>query len=309
MDSNNSIVDKKNNKHPYYGALILCVFVWATVPIATKSGIDDFGPLTFAWLRGFTGFLFVLPFAAKRGFKIKNLFTLRAMFYGTTAFVLNTMLMTVGMKWCSANVCAILQATMPVFMLIGGVLFLSESLTAWKGIGAFTATAGIVISCLGGSLIDESTTILGIIIVATAPLTWTIYSIFLKKKDPDTNPIVITAYVLGCGSLIGAPIMLGEITLLTGFPTANAFGWLVAAYAGFVCLGIGNLMWTVGVSKIDASVTGLLYNTCPIIGVALSVLYGERISLLQICGCLVVIIGILIGMKDEFKPKKRKQTS
>lgn len=291
---------------PYYGALILCIILWATVPIVTKSGIDSFGPITFAWLRGFTGFLIILPFALKFGFKFKNLFTRNALFYGLMAFVLNTMLMTFGMQWCSANVSSILQATMPVCMLIGGVLFLSEKLTPWKGIGAVTATVGIIITCLGGSIIDENTTIIGILIVATAPMTWTVYSVFMKKKDPGVNPIIITAYVLGTGSILSIPLAAGEIIFVTGLPDASAAAWLIAAYAGFICLGIGNLMWTIGVSKIDASITGLFYNTCPIIGVVLAFFYGEVISGLQISGCIIVIIGIIIGMKDELiKPKNK----
>lgn len=307
MNSSPSPADEKKEHGllPYYGALILCIFIWSTVPIATKSGIDSFGPVTFAWIRGATGFLLVLPFALKRGMKIRNMFTPRAMFYGLMAFVLNTMLMTVGMQWCSANVSSILQATMPVFMLMGGVLFLSEKLTLWKSIGAFTATAGIVITCLGGSLIDENTTVWGILIVATAPLTWTVYSIFMKKKDSGADPIIITAYVLGCGSLLSVPLLIGELAFVTGFPDAGAGAWLVGAYAGFICLGVGNLMWTIGVSRIDASITGLFYNTCPIIGVILSVFYGETVSLLQTGGCAVVIIGVLLGMKDEFKIRKR----
>lgn len=304
----NSVTLGAKNKGilPYYGALILCIIVWATVPIATKAGINSFGPITFAWLRGFTGFLLVLPFALKRGLKFKNMITKRAMFYGMMAFVLNTMLMTYGMQWCSANVSSILQATMPVSMLIGGVLFLSEKLTLWKGLGAVTATLGIVITCLGGTLIDENTTLLGILIVATAPLTWTVYSVFMKRKDPDADPIIITAYVMGTGSLLSIPLMAGEIAFVTGFPDATAMAWLGAAYAGFICLGVGNLMWTIAVSKIDASITGLFYNTCPIIGVVLAFFYGEVISGLQVIGCVVVIAGILVGMKDEVgKPKDK----
>ncbi|MDO4482002.1 MAG: DMT family transporter [Bacillota bacterium] len=304
MNSISSGTGKSRSLLPYYGALILCIFIWATVPIATKAGIDSFGPITFAWIRGFTGFLLVLPFAVKRGMKIRNMFTPRAMFYGLMAFVLNTMLMTVGMQWCSANVSSILQATMPVFMLIGGVLFLSEKLTLWKGLGAVTATAGIVITCLGGSIIDENTTLSGILIVATAPLTWTVYSIYMKKKDSGTDPVIITAYLLGCGSLLSLPLLFGELAFVTGFPDASAGAWMVSVYAGFVCLGIGNLMWNIGVSNIDASITGLFYNTCPIIGVILSIFYGETVSLLQAGGCAVVIIGVLLGMKDELKPKK-----
>ncbi len=285
----------------YYVILFLCILAWSTVPIASKSGMADFGPLTFAWLRGATASILMLPIAIKYGLKVKNLFTRRAMFYGLIAFVLNTMLMTFGMQWCSANVSSITQASMPILMLFGGVIFLSEKLTSFKVVGAVAATFGIVITCLGGSLIDANTTVAGILIVASAPLTWTIYTIFMKKKDPDVNPTIITTYALVCGSIISLPLMLGEIFFVTGIPQTSIASWMLAAYAGFVCLGLGNLAWAVGVSKIHASVSGLFYNLCPIIGVVWAVLWGEKISLLQIIGCIVVIVGILIGMKDELK--------
>ncbi len=288
----------------YYVILFLCVLVWSTVPIASKSGMADFGPLTFAWLRGATASILLLPIAVKYGLKFKNFFTFRSMFYGLIAFVLNTMLMTFGMQWCSANVSSITQASMPILLLFGGVIFLSEKLTLFKALGAIAATLGIVITCLGGSLIDASTTVAGILIVASAPLTWTIYTIFMKKKDPDVNPMIITTYSLVCGVIIGLPLMLGEIIFVTGIPHASVSSWMLAAYAGFVCLGIGNLTWTIGVSKIHASVSGLFYNLCPIIGVLWAVLWGEKISLLQISGCIIVVAGILIGMKDEFKLPK-----
>ncbi len=85
-----------------------------------------------------------------------------AFFYGMLGFLLHTVIYSIGNNLCSANVTSMAEGTTPVFFLIGGEIFLSERITLWKGMGAVLAAAGIFITCLGGTLIDENTSVLGI---------------------------------------------------------------------------------------------------------------------------------------------------
>lgn len=290
-----------------YIALFLAIMIWALLPLVGKTAMSVLGPITFAFLRGATGLIVVLPLAFKAGFSFRKVFTRRAFFYGMIAFLFNTVIFQIGNNMCSANVTSITQATMPIFFLIGGVLFMSEKLTLWKGLGALLATAGIAVTCIGGTLIDENTSVLGIIIACVAPFTWTIYSIFLKKNDPDTDSGEIVAYVLINGCILTFPFMVGEWVLVTGLPTFDLTTIIMIGFGGPVALGVANLAWAYAVERIDASVTGLLFNTSPIIGVIAAAVAGEIISGMQVTGCLIVIAGIITGVKDEkfFHRKQR----
>ncbi len=306
----NEINKKKDRIAKYYLLLIFSVAAYSSVPIAGKLALNSFGPLTFAWLRGFSGFLVVLPFAYKRGFRLKQLFRKRSMFYGMIAFLFNTALFHVGMQWCSANISSMLQAFMPVMMLIGGVLFLNEKMTKSKEIGAILAVSGILITCIGGSLIDASTKWYGILMVSVAVLTWTIYTVFMKKYDADTDPLMISGYVLGCGSMLTFPFAVGE-SIIYGLPHIDFSVVFLVLFAGVVCLGLANMAWTLAVSRIDASISGLCYNLSPIFGVFIAVAFGETVAAMQWIGCVVVVVGVIVGVKDEeiFKRKKNQSAS
>ena len=54
---------------------LLVTFLWATSWVLVKLGLDDLPPLTFAGLRYFLAFLFLLPFA----FQIKKSVEIKAL--------------------------------------------------------------------------------------------------------------------------------------------------------------------------------------------------------------------------------------
>lgn len=299
--------NSRGNLIKAYGNLFIGIIIWALLPLVSKTAMSTLGPITYAFLRGITGLIVILPFAVKAGFTLKKAFTKKAFFYGMIAFLFNTVAFQIGNNMCSANVTSITQATMPIFFLIGGVAFMSEKLTFWKGIGAALATAGIFITCLGGTLIDENTSVLGIIIATIAPFTWTIYSIYLKKYDAETDSREIVAYVLFNGCLLTLPFVAGEMIFVTGIPTFDTTTLLTIAFGGPLALGLANFSWAYGVARIDASVSGLLFNTSPILGVIAAAISGEIISGLQVTGCIIVVAGILAGVKDE-KFFRRKKT-
>lgn len=270
------------------------------MPVMGKATLSMTGPVTISFFRGLTALIVVYPIARRQGFRMKMLFTKNALFYGLIAFLLNTVVMQVALGWCSANVASILQAAMPICMLVGGVLCLNEKMTLFKGLGAVLATAGIVTTCVGGTLIDENTTIVGILLAATTSITWTIYSVHIKKYDETTPSSVIAMMTFGVGILLTAPFALGEVVFITGMPE---FSWemvFMFFYLGSIVLGAGNISWSAGVAKIDAAISGLLFNLSPVLGMAFAMAAGEQLSLLQFFGCAVVILGISIGFRDEW---------
>lgn len=292
-------MSEKKTSVKYYFYLMVAIIAWASLPVVGKATLSMAGPVTISLFRGLSAFLFVYPFARKAGFRFRMLFCKNALFYGTVAFLCNTVVMQVGLCWCSANVASMLQATMPVCMLAGGAVFLSERVTVCKLIGAVLATAGIVITCIGGTLIDENTTILGILMVASTSFTWTAYSIHVKKRDENTSAATIAAMTFGVGVLLTAPFCVGEMVLVTGIPSVSLEMILSLLYLGVVILGIANMSWSAGVAKVDAAISGLLFNLSPVLGMLLALGAGERISLLQFFGCAVVILGVGTGFLDE----------
>lgn len=285
----------------YFAYLMVPIFIWATMPVVGKAALNFAGPVTVSFFRGLTALLVVYPVAKKNGFRMNMLFTKNALFYGVATFLCNTVVVQISLNWCSANVNSILQAFMPICMLVGGVCFLGEKMTFFKGIGAVLATAGIVITCIGGTLIDENTTLFGILLASSAAITWTAYSIHIKKYDQNTHPSLIAMMTFGVGMLLTAPLAIGEMALFTGTPE---FTWAmipVFIYMGSFVLGIANMAWSAAVAKIDAAISGLVFNLSPVLGMAFAALTGERLSAIQFFGCAVVILGILVGFRDEWK--------
>jgi drug/metabolite transporter (DMT)-like permease len=144
-------------------------------------------------------------------------------------------------------------------------------------------------------------------LIIASVVSWSVYNIQSHRLPDDVDPIVSTTASFYSGTLILLPFAGWEIAR-TGFPAISLPAWGALAYLGVIASALAYFLWNLGLSKMDASLAAPFINLIPIIGLALSILTGEPVSLLQITGGLIAIVGVLItqdllnfnrGMADE----------
>lgn len=290
------MINIKNAK--YYIAIFAAVFIWSSAFIAAKVALSGLGPFTLSLSRIAIAFIVLLPIAWKRGFRFGNLFTKNAFLYGIFGYGGNLILLTIGLMTCTANISAIIHGLFPVFMIFFGHTMLNESITRNKILGIIFSVAGVVIASVGDLTQNSTTTLSGIVLVVVSVLVWAYYSVFSKKTAEGTDTFVLSTICFGTGFLCLLPFTLLEL-FLTDFSMPGSEALFSLFYLGIMSGALGIVLWNFGLKKIDSTVAGVYFNLMPVIGLVLAFFFRERISFLQVAGCVLILAGVFICTRSE----------
>lgn len=286
------------NNAKYYVAIFSAVFIWSSAFIVTKIALTGLGPITLTAIRILIAFIVLLPFALKRGFRFKNLFTKNAFLYGIFGYGGNLFLLSVGLLTCTANISAIIHGLFPVFMILFGHFMLKESITRNKVFGILFSVAGVVIASIGDLSQNSGTTLLGILLVALSVLTWAFYSVYSKKTAEGMDTFVLSELCFGTGFIFILPFALLE-QLFTDFSMPNSTALFSLIYLGVMSGALGIVLWNFALKKIDSAAAGIYFNLMPVIGLFLAIFAHERIAVLQVSGCILILAGVFVCTKPE----------
>ncbi|MDL4841811.1 DMT family transporter [Aquibacillus rhizosphaerae] len=134
----------------------------------------------------------------------------------------------------------------------------------------------------------------GDIIMLLAMLTWSIYSILIKKhtwKFPTYGGLLIMSVI---AIVILIPLAATESSQL------SAITWSPTIIIGLIYLGIfpsliALMAYNKGISEIGPSRASIFLNLIPVFTMLGAVLFlGEKVTLLQFAGSFLVITGVII---------------
>lgn len=282
----------------YYIAIFAAVFIWSSAFIAAKVALTGIGPFSLSLFRITIAFAVLFPFALKRGFRFRNLFSNNAFLYGLFGYGGNLVLLTFGLVTCTASISAIIHGLFPVFMIFFGYTMLNEHITRNKILGIIFSVAGVVIASVGDLTQESTTTLFGIVLVVASVLTWAYYSVFSKKTAEGTDSFVLSEICFGTGFLCILPFALLE-QVYTDFSMPGPEALFSLIYLGVMSGALGIVLWNFGLKKIDSGVAGVYFNLMPVIGLVLAFFFRERIALLQFAGCILILAGVFICTRAE----------
>ena len=209
--------------------------------------------------------------------------------------VLPYILVTWGEQYVDSGLAALLIGTDPLFtMLIAHFVIVDERLTPTKIWGGMIGFGGLGLLAVPQLVDGISATLGGITAVSLAALSYGIGSVYAKKYQPATKPLVTTASQLWVSTLCLLPISLvvdQPFTLPMPSPTAIT---AVAALA-IICTALTPIiyLWLLRSTKVtDLAVIAYLV---PIFGLILGiVVLGERPSWLAYLGGAFIMLGVII---------------
>lgn len=136
----------------------------------------------------------------------------------------------------------------------------------------------------------------GDLYVLAGMLAWSSYTLFAQRVSHWLPPLGFTLLTMAAGMLL---IMFVNIQLasrpvwqeLIALPPLSL---AVLLYISLFATVLGYLFWNNGIKQLGAASTALFFNLVPIFAALSSLLLGQHISLLQWCGMLVVLSGLLL---------------
>jgi drug/metabolite transporter (DMT)-like permease len=275
-------------------AFSACSAIWGSTFLVISIGNDALAPVWAASLRLLLAALLLTAWAVARGQRLPRGPAARAaILYGVFQFGINFPLLYWGETVVPSGLSAVFYATTPLSSALLTRAFRMEELTAPKLIGAVTAFAGVV--GLFSSSFRGAIAPAGLLAILGATLASAL-AVVLLKRGPRQGPIGANAVACWIGAAMSLTITFAlrephrlPATLAAGLPIL--YLTIAGSLGAFVIMSWLINHWSITrVSYISVIV--------PVLALALgAVARHEHLTLTALSGSLLVMLGLLIGMR------------
>jgi drug/metabolite transporter (DMT)-like permease len=181
----------------------------------------------------------------------------------------------------------VLLYTAPIWVSLGALAWLGESLSSARAMGIAASVAGVAaIAFSAGGTLEVSVVSVGWGLLAG--LSYSSYYLLGRGLFSLVDPAVLYAVVLPVGGAILAVVVRLQA------PQAHMLGWLLLLGVG--CTWAPYLLFSMGVTRIAASRAVVVALVEPVLATTIGVLfYGERLGPLGVLG-VVVVLGVSTRM-------------
>lgn len=280
-----------------------CAPLWALSSILLKSQTDKLDALRINALRGLFATAFVLAIVPVAG-RIDQLRSpsLHAVVYLWSSviigLVLGDTLYIKGMGIIGASKALPISIIYPIFVLPFSVAVIGESLSLLAIGGVFITVMGLYLITAPQRGSERASETMrkrywwGVFLILAASLCWAMGTMTLRFAMTDLDPILAGA--------IRMPFMTLVLFVIVYLRKSTARTWnhglkslTSLALAGILGIGVGGLLFMLGVKYAGAIKAAILSATAPLFGVPLSVfILREKITLRIVLGTILCVVGI-----------------
>lgn len=286
-------------EHPRLTAVLqalLVTFIWSLSWVFIKIGLRDVPPLTFAGLRYFMGFLFLLPLflrspEARTVRQIPKRLWGYLIALGLIYYTVNQGAIFLGLANLPAVTLNLMLGFSSPTVAVLGILFLGELVSRRQWLGVVVTILGAIIyfyplDFAGGQPLGY--------LAATAAFTSTAAaSVIGRSMNRSGHLSSLTITVISMG--IGSTVLLGLGFVFQGIPPISRQTWLLIGWLALVHTAFTFTLWNHTLRTLPAFESSIINNTMSVqIPILAVVFLGEMISPLELVGLAVVIVGALL---------------
>ena len=295
-----------NDRHWAIALLFITPALWSVNYLVGRIAPGIIGPHMLALLRWSLAGLILLAFAwpellAKRTSIQKNAW--HYFVFGALGMWICGAWVYIGARSTGATNIALIYALAPVFIALVSTFWLRERLGLVQWLGIALAFAGLVHVVIKGqwSALAQVRLVAGDLWILAATVSWTLYSIFLKRWPSDFSPIARLVLIISGGVLLLLP--LAAIEALSDLPmTQTIWGWktfaLVVA-AGVIPGAAAYLAYATLQKTLGAARAGLTLYLGPVYAAVTAFLVlGEPIEWYHGMGALIILPGIYLASRQ-----------
>jgi drug/metabolite transporter (DMT)-like permease len=183
----------------------------------------------------------------------------------------------------------------PLLTLFVAALILGEPLTARKLTGALISLVGqlLIFWTLVRAAAGDPARLTGDLYYVASALCWAIYTILGRVAAKRFTPMASTTLGSVSGALMLLPFALWQYPGSTGYTLPF---WGHVAYMALGATVAGFFLWNRGLERLGASRAAVFMNLVPVFTLVLAALIlGERPTLLQMTGMVVVLSGVFLA--------------
>ncbi|WP_353510379.1 EamA family transporter [Intrasporangium sp.] len=274
---------------PRHAALaVLVALIWGSNFVAIRVGLDDVPPLLFLAIRFVVVCIPAVFFIKRPALPWRDLLLIGA-FVSLGQFALLYVGIHLGMPPGLSSL--VLQAQV-LFTVVIAAVWLRERPSRRQLLGVSLGAAGLVVIAVGRGL---SSPLLPLVVVILAAVSWAIGNVLTRRvgKVSGLGLTVWSGLVVPLPALALSWVIEGPEAIANGLA---AFGWEAAAstaYTAYLSSLVGYGIWNTLLSRHPVASVTPFAMLVPVFGMAAAALaFGERPTLLELLGGLVLLAGV-----------------
>lgn len=292
--------------------LLITPALWSVNYLVGRSAPGIIAPHMLALLRWSLAVVILAAFAWPELWAKRHLLLTNAWHYfvfGALGMWICGAWVYIGARSTGATNIALIYALAPVFIALLSTFWLRERLGALQWLGIALAFVGLVHVVIKGqwSALAQVRLVPGDLWILGATVSWTLYSLLLKRWPSDFSPIARLVLIISAGVLLLIPLTVAEA--LSGLPmtqTVWSYKTLALVVAAGVIPGAGAYLAYATLQKtLGAARAGLTLYLGPVYAAVTAYLVlGEPIESYHLLGAAVILPGLYLASlakKGSFK--------
>jgi drug/metabolite transporter (DMT)-like permease len=292
-------MNNRNHILAYLALAAVCV-IWGTTYLVLRIGVTQFPPFLFSMLRFLSAgpILLAVVFASGKVAWPDRKTLFNQAIGGLLMMTLGISMVGWAEVYISSGVAAIICSMMPIWTILINVIANKEESPNWIIVlGLVTGLTGVII-IFGEHLSEfsDSNYLTGIITTFLSNLCWAIGSIWLKKKNHNTNPFLGAGLQMVFGGLLLIPLSLlfddySSIQFSGEVIYALVYMSLVGSVGAYAC-------YSYAIKKLPMTLVSLYAYINPIVAVILGwLVLAEKLNLRIGFAIIITVAGIYIVNK------------
>ena len=289
------------NRRGAYLALLYNALVWGAAFPIIKPALSIISPTQYLYLRFLVAGILSLPMFIWWYHKVRPTMKKLSLYLvmELVGSVLPLLILYEGLERTAALDASLIGATGPIFVVLGGVIFLHErqEKREWQGLALSMLGSLILVAepLILGTHTDTPSSSYGNILILLYNVVWAVYAV-LAKKIYKTHPplyfgaITYLATALVYGVMLSFSQSLPSIYLLT----SNISVALPVLYMATLGSIVANICYLYAASRIEVSEANLFTYLNGVVAIpAVYFLLGERPSWLTLIAVLIIAYGVI----------------
>lgn len=278
---------------------LIAVSAWGISFVATKvlvqEGLNAVEIYLYRFVLAYILTLFFCPRPLmSRSRRDELMFLLCGVCGGSVYFILENTALIYTM---ASNVALITTLSPIITILLVALVFRSERLSRGFILGSLVALVGV--GCvIFNSSVEVNVNPFGDMLALIAAICWAIYTLLLRPLNATYSAWFITRKTFFYGIITALPFLLTEPTHAPLSVLTETSVMLNLLFLGVVCSFLAYLLWAITIKRLGAIKTGNFLYFSPIVTlIASAIILGDRITIVGITGCILILGGVIMSEK------------
>ena len=208
----------------------------------------------------------------------------------------------------SALNAALIMALSPLLTALLSAWLLRTPLPLRQLLGIGVAFGGVTLVITGGRL-DALHVATGDLWMLAACLTWSLYSVLLKRQAPAVPALQQARWTISTGALALVVMALWHEDSVTLIQAQSRITFSVLAYMAVGGTVLAYIFWLQGVQALGPQRAAIAFNLVPVFTLLINLVLGTWPRPEQFAGLVLVLGGVLVasGWKPSWRQRKKAE--